>query len=484
MTQAVIEVAGSFLCVKPALVSVLGPVLTFNKKVSEFSRQQRKRVMTSVPTAVYDYRQDSDELWAPAGTLDRVINALKRSSIPFRVNRTVHCSDEERKLDTSRIDIKEHRPEQLAMLKQIISNTHTTCEAPPGAGKSYLIGSICNLYPNARIIVTTDSVDVIDTLKSYLEETTGEEIGQLGDGKRTEGRITVSTLQSLKKTLRKPHILIVDEAHVVGSDSYAQACLEVGSEAFKIIGFSATPDGRSDGADLIIEGVCGPLRFKGSYQDSIKHGSVVPLRVEYYECTKGPAWEELNILRDNSDKDRKALWANPARNELIAKIIRREMAETPDDQILIYAERVEHALYLAKLLPEFVVVTGESEDDKIETFKKLGILPDESILCTPKKREEYKDKFESTAIKYAICSRVWQKGVNFPHLKILLRADGTSSSITTVQAGGRASRTAEDKTEAKIIDIRDTFNKTYDKRFKDRLSDYEANGWKATKRTI
>lgn len=484
MNEVAIELQGTFLSVKPALVSILGPVLTFNKKVSEFNKKQRKRVMTSVATAIYEYRQESDELWVPAGALDKICGALKRASMPYTVNRVLKCSEEERKLDLSKFKASEHRPEQLGMLKQIISNTHTICKAPPGAGKSYLIGTICNLYPNARIVITTDSTDVITTLKEYLLNRCGEPIGQIGDGQRSEERITVCTLQSIRKLLRKPHILIVDEVHVVGTDNYAQACLETGSEAFKIVGLSATPFDRGDGADLVVEGVCGPLRFVSSYQDSVKHGSVVPIEVEYYECTKGPTWNETNILRNQADKDRKAIWSNVARNELIAKVIGQERRITPDDQILIYTERVEHALYIAKLLPDFVVVTGESDEEKTADFKALGLITNEDQLCNPKKRDEYMAKFESGEIKYAICSKVWQKGVNFPNLRVLLRADAGASDITNVQAGGRASRVTEGKTKAKIIDIDDVFNKSYAYRFKLRLKEYEANGWPAVRKTI
>lgn len=475
-----VTILGSFLTVKPAQVSILGPALTFSKKTTEFDRKKKKRVMTTTPTAVYDYRVEDDTLVVPSGLLDRVIFNLTKNKIEHVVMRLVRATAVERTLAMQRVDLASLRPEQVNMLRAIVTNTHTTCKAATGAGKSFLISSICKIYPNARIVVTTDSKDVITTLRTYLEEAVGEPIGQVGGGKKSEERITVATLQSLTKLYKKPHILIVDEVHVVGADSYAQACLEVGSEAFKFVGLSATPDGRADNADMVIEGICGPTRVESTYEDSVNSGSVSPIEVDVYTCSSGPSFERTNSLRTQADKDREAIWANSARNKQISEIVNQEIKNNPDDQILIYCDITEHAIRLKRLLPEFTLVTGVLAGEREED---LGPAMLEGIeICTPKQREQYKKQFESKEIKYAICSRVWQKGVSFNSLKILVRADGLPNDITNIQSCGRLSRTEAGKDKGRVIDFNDTFNRSYQYRSKVRLGLYEGLKWKVNRK--
>lgn len=47
--------------------------------------------------------------------------------------------------------------------------------------------------------------------------------------------------------------------------------------------------------------------------------------------------------------------------------------------------------------------------------------------------------------------------VNFPHLRILIRADGATSKIMGIQIPGRLSRLDEDKDCGYLIDVADTF---------------------------
>jgi superfamily II DNA or RNA helicase len=478
-----ITVLGSFLTVKPAQVSILGPALTFSKKTTQFDQRKKKRVMALVPTAVYKYDIEEDVLVVPSGLLDRVLFNLRKHKVEHTINRyKASEATPERNLVMANIDLSSLRPEQVNMLRAIVSNTHTTCKAATGAGKSFLISSLCKIYPNARIVVTTDSKDVISTLKSYLEDATGEPVGHLGGGKHSEERITVSTLQSLTKMHKKPHILIVDEVHVVGADSYAQACLETGSEAFKFVGLSATPDGRADNADMIIEGVCGPTRVESTYQDSVDSGSVSPIEVDVYTCREGPDFLKTSVMKTQADKDRAAIWANTARNKLIADVTKLEVAANPDDQVLIYCDITEHAIRLSKLLPGFTLVTGQLDGEREDD---LGPALMEGVtICSPKQRELYKTQFENKELKYAICSRIWQKGVSFNSLKILVRADALPNDITNIQACGRLSRTEAEKSKGRVIDFDDVFNRSYQFRAKVRLGLYEGLKWKVDRKTL
>ena len=473
-----------FVFVKPACLSVLSDQLTYLRSSFEFSFKDRKRVMTKTPTQVYSYDESSDTLSAPAGVKDRILKALKAAGYSVSFTRTVVTPEERRKLVTKNVDMSVFRPEQISLLEAIVANTHTTGKAATGAGKSFLIGYICKMYPNAKIVITTDAADVVRTLKTYLETTTGEKIGQIGASKNIEERVTVATLKSLHKIKSLPDILIIDECHVIGTDSYASACLVASREAFKVVGLSASPLGRGDNAWLVIESICGPLRADISYQTSVKNGSVAQLNVDVYQCNKGPGADTTSLIDVQADKDRVAIWRNTDRNKLIQSIIGKELRENPDDQVLVYTERTEHALALLQVLKPygFVLVHGATSAEAVDFWKSQGLIDSEEDLCTVKRREEIRQKFRTTEIKRVICTRVWQKGVDFPKLKILLRADASASEITADQASGRLSRTdSGNKTVAKVIDIEDSFNPTYKRRYAERQSVYEARGWKIKK---
>lgn len=481
MDKIKIDVTGAFTVVRPANLSILDRPLTYARRSFEFSKQLRKRVITSTDVALYTYDADNDAILVPTGLLDRVLYCLKKHGLEYDLTKPTCTNQLVRTLDLKKANLKGLRPEQKQIMSAVLGNSHSTVQAPTGAGKSFLIGEICKMYPHARILVTTNSVDVIETIKTYLETSLTEKIGQIGGGKNAPQRITVCTIQSLEKILVPYDIVIIDECHVVGSENYMKACLVASNSAFKVIGLSATPQSRQDNADLAVEAVCGPLRVKINYETSVQNGSVVPLQVEVYECPYGPSTSVTKDLKLQTDKDRVAIWNNKLRNKLIAEVVRKYMAEEPDTQILVYTERVEHALWLKSLLPEFTLVSGNITPERQLDLKQAGLSMDG--ICDDKKREEIKQRFATKELKYAICTAVWQKGVNFPHLEILVRADANSGEITTVQSSGRLSRLDEGKTLGRVIDFCDKFNNTYLFRFKERLKQYNEHGWKVVNKT-
>ena len=488
MKVQVLEKSG-FLYIKPGCLSVLSSPLTYRKCSFEYSMKQRKRVMTYTDTSVYKYDDKRDMLLVPAGVKSRVLECLRKANYQVEFKRVVATPKSRRKMYFDSIDFKTLRTEQKELLNEIVSHSHTTCKAPTGAGKSFLISYICRMYKKANIVITTDSKDVVATLKSYLNDAVGEPVGQVGGGKNSQERVTVSTLKSLHKVITKPDILIIDECHVIATDTYVTACLLASSNAFKVIGMSASPEARSDNATLVIESICGPLRTNIGYQTSVKNGSVAQIEVDVYECNQGvdrDTVEELKVTIQ-TEKDRLCLWTNTYRNNLIRAIIKKELKANPDSQILIYTERTEHALMLYNKLNSlgFKLVHGKVTPETIKEWKTKGILKDASVLCTDKDRAEMLTKFETAEEKLAICTRVWQKGVSFEKLNLLIRADAMPTEITADQACGRLSRTdGGEKLIARVIDFNDTFNKTYAYRYQTREKIYKNHGWKINYKTL
>ena len=72
-------------------------------------------------------------------------------------------------------------------------------------------------------------------------------------------------------------ILIVDEAHNAASAERADSISKF-TNAIRW-GVSATPTGRFDGGDLVLEGLLGPVVCTRTSQDAVKLGALVPLEV-------------------------------------------------------------------------------------------------------------------------------------------------------------------------------------------------------------
>jgi superfamily II DNA or RNA helicase len=86
--------------------------------------------------------------------------------------------------------------------------------------------------------------------------------------------------------------------------------------------------------------------------------------------------------------------------------------------------------------------------------------------------------FEKGKLKKAICTTVWNVGVSFNNLAVLIRASGGGSAINDIQIPGRVSRIAEGKTHGIVHDYLDQFNRGMKMQAASRAKTYDRNKWK------
>jgi len=67
--------------------------------------------------------------------------------------------------------------------------------------------------------------------------------------------------------------------------------------------------------------------------------------------------------------------------------------------------------------------------------------------------------------------------VDFPDLSVVVRADGLTGSIPSIQIGGRSARVFENKTQALVIDFEDHFGPDMMARSAKRVLNYKTEGW-------
>lgn len=348
-------------------------------------------------------------------------------------------------------------------------------QAPTGWGKSYVVRQICQVLPTNRIAIAVPGKDNVQQMYRRLRMKV-RDVGMCGAGQNMVNRVTVSTMESLTKLARYEwDLLLFDEVHRAGSPAVANNVAEIFTNT-KCVGFSASPTGRSDGSDLVVEALFGPVLYTVSYQEGVDRGAVVPIKVLMYDIETGSPVNTGNPTVRN----RHGVWRNKIRNELIA-----ELANTlpqPDDQILIIVGTAEHALHVRNLLPEFdVIFSNVTNKHVLRKIYAGDFAMVKGLDKTGKMHDNIRDRmqkdFESGKLKKVIATGVWNTGVDFTKLRWLIRGDAMASTIQAIQTPGRLSRTSDGKYVGMLVDFLDSFDPTLEGRSKKRIRQYKKNGW-------
>lgn len=403
--------------------------------------------------------KDDGCLVVPSGFLFRVITVLQDFGLEYdyqRIDRTDTLD-----YDLSKIDVNSLRPEQIEMLQAVTSYDGGLIVSPTGSGKSYVMREICQIYPDAKIVIAAPSRATVHTLFRYLSEIFPGEVGQVGGGKKFCKRVTISTFRSLLsvRTMDQTDMLLVDEAHLTPADTHAES-IGAYNNVLKKMAFTATPRGRYDSAELVMEGLFGPILVDIPYHESVQSGSVVPIHLMVRDQPRGPAHDYLMSFDLPVDRDREAIWNNENRNQCIAQDLAELESQYDQPQILVMVDTVEHALQLKKLLPDYEVVYRTVSKKLKKRIKDQGRDPGELVIPN-KRQEEIQRQFESGELKKVI-STCFGTGVSSNHCQIIAFCSGSGAMIKFLQSIGRSSRVSDSsKTHGTAIMWKDTFSPVY-----------------------
>lgn len=342
------------------------------------------------------------------------------------------------------------------------------------SGKSFLIRQLCKLWPTANIIICSPVTDILRGMRAeLLESLPVHQLGFCGDGHRKRARVTLAVDKSLGYCdLHKCQLFLFDEVHRASAPKTAETIAAIHNA--RIFGFSASPYGRSDNADLETEGMFGPSIHRSTYQQVQESGSVVPIEVHFFSTDRchNANYEKTVAL------ERNLLWRSHSRNSAVAKAVRWALGQYGDDiQLLVMVSKVEHAVHLGKLLPDFTLVYGNMDAADRVKWEQGGLLPEGVHPLSSRGREQLYMAFHDRTLKRVIATGVWSTGADFPGLNVLVRADAGGGDIVNTQIPGRVSRTADGKTMGVLVDFSDTFNRLLERRAQARRRVYERKGW-------
>lgn len=276
-----------------------------------------------------------------------------------------------------------------------------------------------------------------ESLKALLPE---REVGLVMSGHRKfSDDVQVITLDSLH--LLNPDevgILIVDEVHTSASATRMESISKFSNAARW--GVSATPSGRFDGGDMVIEGLFGPVVCRRTYQDAVKLGALVP--IEVYWVKAPPPKVGIDYYRHYKNRDpkiRAAIINNPPYSQLVAELIK----SIPESKsVLCFTQWIAQMANIHAFCPNVGYVHAQTKDG-VGTIKPI----------TAKQRKDIYDKMASGEIRKMLATHCWKQGVDFPALDIVINASGGGSDIVAKQIPGRASRRADGKDKAYVVDF-------------------------------
>ena len=339
------------------------------------------------------------------------------------------------------------------------------CYLTHNSGKTHIIKALCAAYPHEAmrlrgtptIVVAVPDKDITqknyDDLRELLPD---RDVGIVMSGRRKFSEdIQVITLDSLHLlNADDVGVLIVDEMHTASSDTRSAELLRF-SKAVRW-GVSATPDGRFDGKDVVAEGIFGPCVAQFTYQDGVKAGCLVPLKVLWLDAPE-PQMGAENYCR-YKERDSRYKWG-VHNNTPLNKMIGRIFAGIPDSlqtlgmlQFTDHMEAVLRGCAEAGVSP--VQVHAGTDPKKFPPSSYWHVR-----AISAKERAAIYPKMKSGEIHKAISTFVYKQGVSFDNLRIVVNLCGCGSEIFAKQVPGRASRKAPGKDCAYIIEFRHPWDK-------------------------
>jgi superfamily II DNA or RNA helicase len=390
----------------------------------------------------------------PTGLLERVKNFFSLRNIDFVIE------DKREKFILNEIPLYYYNPRdyQIDALVCALKNERGMLRLGTGAGKTVLAAMMIAKY-NLPTMVYVVGKDLLYQFHKELFKALKQDIGIIGDGECVVKKINVCSVWTaitsfglkqqvslddgdwdpeimevpvehkrlIKKTIENSIVSIYDEAHYLATDTI-QSIYKTAKKSRYIFGLTAT-NWRDDGADLLLESICGPKIFNLPSSDLIKKKVLVPPLIKIFNVPSIP-----NLTGKYHSVYSQYIVKNDVRNGLIVQSA--EALIKKGRRLLILVRHIVHGNILAKLLSH------------IPLYFVNGAVDGQT-------RMEVKEAFETGKLKCLIASSVYDLGIDIPCLDALILGGGGKSTVRALQRIGRVIRGMEGKSDAIVVDFFD-----------------------------
>lgn len=324
---------------------------------------------------------------------------------------------------------------------------------PTGTGKTFL-SAFDTKKVTGKILFIVHRLDILSQSKEAFEKIYPKEILGLLTGEVKEN-VNARILFASKDTLRNPDTLytfkadefdyiIVDEVHHVEAQSY-QIIIDYFQANFFMLGLTATPD-RMDRKD-IFELFDYQKVFEFTLNEAIEKGFLVPYN--YYGLKDNIDYSQIRYKGNKynvADLDRHLIIKE--RNE---QILKEYLEKGKSYKAVGFCGSVKHADAMAKF------------------FNENGI-PSRAITSETPNRDELIKEFRLSKFAVAFTVDLFNEGVDFPDLRVLLFLRPTESKTVFIQQLGRGLRLCNGKENVVILDFISNYEKA------NKIREYLAKG--------
>lgn len=424
---------------------------------------------------------------APIGLLDQARDALESEG--FDVDVKWDAPNEGRDIDTEWAFEHDLRPYQNTTVQSLLENDGGITVLPTGTGKTVTaLRFIYTLDSQALILVHTK--ELLYQWASRVEDTLGVEPGIIGDDQYQEGDVTVATLQTLMQRQEDPDkrsldedygILIFDECHRTGA---AKKMFQLGTDldAYYRVGLSATPWRRVEGESIKIEAAIGSVAHEVAADSMIEQGYLADPVFDVVNPARHGQQRRATQHANYQHAYQRVIETDPVR---IAAIAEKTLELANDGyQVLVNVNRIGNGRLIVSALTSAIteddIVEGIDKENRVrdlrECYRKVRRIADTDarMLCgSDDERDDVLEDFEDGDLQILVSTLV-KEGIDLPDLNAVVMAQGTKSSIQTIQTIGRALRPSggEDAQIVNVADVGRFFESAYHERQKTITSYY------------
>lgn len=397
-------------------------------------------------------------------------------------------------------------PFQVEAVEAMLYHSRGVLVAPPRSGKTYvgarvvseLIRQAQSDLDGLRVLWLAPSIETREQAESAFDTVYDKRLRE--SNARHGGWIQFSCYAALdalrdRDLLETADALVIDEAHHAPAEGlYAviQAC----TRARYRLALTATPEGRSDGRDLLLEAAIGPIVYRIDRSALLDEGRTVAAEVEFHLALDRRAITPVTIAEEIKGALDKELPKRIARNRW--KI--HKQGYTPER--LEDEERRRLEFQLAKkygiaghgwrndlIVSEAryfvgygnsVLILVATKDQGRAIVGKIGV--DAAFVCSGMKaaegnREQIVEQFRRREIHCLVATSLADEGIDLPAANVLIVGCGGRSGLKSEQRSSRVLTAVDDKPYGTVVDFLDVQHPLLESHSWARCKTYKALGY-------
>lgn len=338
---------------------------------------------------------------------------------------------------------------QVAMHDRLVAAKHGAVEVGTGLGKSRVTRNLTKTL-GLKTLVVAPSLSIGNQLyKDFAKHFGRSRVGFFGDGKKDPAKhIVVGLFQSLArvergseawKELEKTQVFIVDESHLTPASTLKHVCEGLAANAPYRFFFSGTQM-RNDGADLLLEGIIGPVVYEMTVQQGVDEGFLAKPNFIMVEMNSPSNYISMNsdAMLDRHFYSNKDVYARAAD-------IANKSVGLLGHQVLILIDEVTQFQHLIPFLRH---QTGFAHGGVTKTNKRT--VPAQYHDSDPESLVEQLNAGELPILVGTSCISI---GTDIRTPKTIINLQGGVSEVKVRQAVGRGTRRTPDKSEFNYFDF-------------------------------